>query len=637
MNTSILRSWPALLRLLMTLCLLALGACSSDGSSDPAPPQISAQPSSSSVVAGASATFAVVAAGDNLSYQWQRSTDAGTTWADLPGANAASYTVAAPTAAMSGLQFRAVISGSGSRVTSSAVTLTVTAAIVAPQITVQPVAQSTLVGTATSFSVTASGTGLSYQWQSSANGTTWADLAGATGTTFNLATPAITDNGNSYRVLVSNSGGSVTSAAAQLSVNPAPAAPAITTQPSSSSVQAPQAAVFSVVANGNPAPSYQWQLSTDAGATFADLPGATGASYTTATTTLADSGKRYRVRLTNTNGQLLSAAAQLTVTPANSIPMITTQPADQSVSTPATATFSVSASGTPSPTYQWQLSTDNGATFANINGATASSYTTAATVVADSGKRFRVQVSNSAGNVTSNAATLTVSASGGSGGTTAAACFGAASRTTGFTAQVVTGNSLDAALNSTLNLRVNGPAVFQGQSATEIQADTTTATLNTTTTTKSYGNANPTTGAYTDLGSVGVITGSVGGINTRTDVTTVYTPPFTNLTFTLAVGQSVTQTATQTTTTTSTIGGVAGAPMTNVDTTTTVTQFIGQESVTVPAGTFNTCRLLITKPGETGGVTLWLLVNSGLTVKSEAAGVTTSAISITINGVPVVN
>ena len=71
---------------------------------------------------------------------------------------------------------------------------------------------------------------------------------------------------------------------------------------------------------------------------------------------------------------------------------------------PATATFSVVATGTAPLGYQWSK---NGAA---IGGATGSSYTTPPTVSGDNGSTFAVTVSNAAGSQTSSSATLTVSA-----------------------------------------------------------------------------------------------------------------------------------------------------------------------------------------------------------------------------------
>ena len=83
-------------------------------------------------------------------------------------------------------------------------------------------------------------------------------------------------------------------------------------------------------------------------------------------------------------------------------PTITSQPANQSVTAGQTATFSITAAGTAPLSYRWQKGTTT------ISGATSASYTTAATTTSDSGSKFSVVVSDSAGSVTSNAALLTV-------------------------------------------------------------------------------------------------------------------------------------------------------------------------------------------------------------------------------------
>src|SRR5467141_1731803 len=86
------------------------------------------------------------------------------------------------------------------------------------------------------------------------------------------------------------------------------------------------------------------------------------------------------------------------------LPSITTQPVSQSVTAGQTATFSVTATGTSPPRYQWRK---NGTA---LSGATSASYTTPATTTSDNGAQFTVVVSNLVGGVTSNAATLTVTA-----------------------------------------------------------------------------------------------------------------------------------------------------------------------------------------------------------------------------------
>src|SRR5258706_16000365 len=83
-------------------------------------------------------------------------------------------------------------------------------------------------------------------------------------------------------------------------------------------------------------------------------------------------------------------------------PSITTQPASQTVTAGQSATFTVGGTGTLPLSYQWQKNSTN------ITGATSSSYTTPATATADNNSTFDVVVSNAAGSVASNAATLTV-------------------------------------------------------------------------------------------------------------------------------------------------------------------------------------------------------------------------------------
>jgi Immunoglobulin I-set domain len=264
-----------------------------------------------------------------------------------------------------------------------------------PSITAHPTSQTVTAGQTATFSVTATAPSwLHYQWQK--NGTV---ITGATSASYTTPATTSADNGAVFVVIVSNGPGSVTSDAATLTVNPSAVAPTITTQLANQTVTAGQTATFTVAATGTAPLSYQWRKNGLA------IGGATLASYTTPATTSTDNGAVFVVVVTNSAANATSNTAKLTVNAALVAPMITTQPANQTLTAGQTATFTVAATGTSPLSYQWQK---NGVT---ISGATSASYTTPATTSTDNGAAFVVVVSNSAGNATSNAATLTVNPS----------------------------------------------------------------------------------------------------------------------------------------------------------------------------------------------------------------------------------
>ena len=172
-----------------------------------------------------------------------------------------------------------------------------------------------------------------------------------------------------------------------------PAAPLISTQPQSLSVADGAAASFSVVASGSGL-SYQWQRDGNV------VAGATAATLNLPAVALADNDARFRVVVSNAGGNISSSEARLTVTPV--APAITTAPAAASVAVGQTASFSVVASGSAPLSYQWLREG------ADIPGATAASFTTAALGIGDDGARYAVRISNAAGSVTSAEALLRV-------------------------------------------------------------------------------------------------------------------------------------------------------------------------------------------------------------------------------------
>lgn len=261
-----------------------------------------------------------------------------------------------------------------------------------PTITTQPQNQTVTAGQTATFNVMATGTlPFSFQWKK--NGV---NIVGATGNPYTTPSTLIGENGTLFSVIVTNNIGSVTSNNAMLTVNPAPIAPSITSQPASVAVTAGATATFNVTASGTAALTYQWRKNS------VNISGATAASYTTPATTVSDNGAAFSVVASNIAGSATSTNATLTVNPAPIAPTITGQPASVAVTAGTIATFNVTASGTAPLTYQWRRNA------VNIPGATATSYTTPATAISDNGAAFSVVVTNIAGTTTSNNATLTV-------------------------------------------------------------------------------------------------------------------------------------------------------------------------------------------------------------------------------------
>ncbi len=365
------------------------------------PAAISAQPANTTSCVGNDATFTVTAAGTSLSYQWQVSTDGGVTYNPIAGETAAALTLTAVTAGMSNNLYNVIVTGiCPSAITSAGALLTVSnnASIAA-----QPTNSIACAGNNASFTATASGT--SYQWQVSTDGgTSFTDIAGETTTTLNLIAVTAAMNNNQYRLVVfSCTPTGLNSTAAVLTVND-PAA--VATQPANTVVCVGADATFTVTATGTSL-SYQWQVSTDGGVTYNPIAGATASTLTLTAVTAGMNNNLYNVILSNScTAAFNSNAATLSITDAT---VINTQPAATSTCSGTSAGFSVAATGT-GLTYQWQVSTDGGASFTNIAGETGVTLSLAAVTDDMNNNQYRAIVFNScsATGVNSDPATLTV-------------------------------------------------------------------------------------------------------------------------------------------------------------------------------------------------------------------------------------
>ena len=339
-------------------------------------PGVTTQPLSISRCTGAAASFTVGSSGSPApTFQWRKNS------VNIAGATSATFNIAS-VAAADAASYDVVLTNICGTATSSAAILTVSDS---PTITGQPASITRCTGTAASFTVVASGSPpLSYQWRRNST-----NIAGATSATFNIAS-VVTGDAASYDVVVTNScSGSPTSNAAVLTVN---STPVITGNPGSLARCTGTSAAFAVVATGTPAPSFQWRKNS------VNIAGATSASFNIGAVAAADAAS-YDVVVTNSCGSVTSTpAAILTI---NTSPAITTQPTAVSACVGGSAMFSVAASGTPAPTFQWRKNS------VNIAGATASTYSIG-TLVAGDAASYDVVVTNSCGSVTSNAAAITL-------------------------------------------------------------------------------------------------------------------------------------------------------------------------------------------------------------------------------------
>lgn len=196
-------------------------------------------------------------------------------------------------------------------------------------------------------------------------------------------------------------------------------AAAVSVQPANTSGCIGGNATIGLTASGNGI-TYQWQVSTDNGVTYTNLTNAPPYSNVTTNTltitgiTASLNNYLYRVSFggTCTPTGVVSNAATLTV----NTPATVTAPVSAAACSGGNATFSVTATGT-APTYQWQVSTDNGATYTNVtNGGVYSGATTNMLIITGApssmnGYRYRNIVSVvSCTSATSADATLTINA-----------------------------------------------------------------------------------------------------------------------------------------------------------------------------------------------------------------------------------
>jgi len=323
------------------------------------------------------------------SYQWQQSTD-GNTWSDISGATTTSYAI--PTTLTPGTYYYRVKVGSGgvcADVFTSAFQL-----IISPQPAVGTASASeTNICYNNPVTLTLSSYSGNLQWMQSTDGTNWTPITG--GTTSPFTTPVLTQS-TYFKAVVSSQGcNPVESNVLQVTVLTSIGGTASVSGPTSFCDVAPSV-VFNLTGYFG---SIQWQQSSD-GNTWSNISGATSSTYTATNLTTTT-----HFRAMVTSGSCNEASNVITIT-VNPSPVAGTASANVS-DICQNNTIVLSLSGyTTSANIQWQISTDGGSTWSNINGATYSPFSYLATNIGT--LQFRAVVSNNCGSANSNTVIVTV-------------------------------------------------------------------------------------------------------------------------------------------------------------------------------------------------------------------------------------
>jgi PKD repeat protein len=370
-------------------------------------PEITTEPFDTTVCEGTGAAF-IINAGVTASpsYVWQVSVNGGTSWSTVSGAPYSGEAsqmlyISSATSAMNGYLYRAIVNGTCTPADTSIVAML--SINEKPEILVNPVDTTGCEDGNAAFFINAGvTTNPSFQWEVD-KGSGFAGISddatysGTDNDTLTITGITSGMHGYRYRIIVSGTcAPDKTSSPADLFVYEKPE---ITVHPANKTICEDDGTSFAVEAGKTTAPAYQWEVSTDNGSTWNNVPGIAPYSGTT-TSTLEISNAtsvmhlyQYRVVISGTcTPPVTSSPAILTV---NEKPEISLQPQDSTICENDGASFTVAAGNTTSPVYQWQV--DQGTGFNNAGGVNYSGVTSATLMVSNAtsamnGYRYRVVI-----------------------------------------------------------------------------------------------------------------------------------------------------------------------------------------------------------------------------------------------------
>lgn len=353
----------------------------------------------------AAAAFVAEGTADGgVTYQWQKSTNAGSTWSNISGATSASYGGITVSYSDDNTLFRCNITGDGQTLPTSSAELSVSAPPLT--ITTQPADVTASAGAASvtfAYSGGPSGTA-TISWEMLPIGGAWQSIAGITTTTLALTGLSVAQTGMKVRATVVK--GSATARTAEATVT-VPGV-IISLQPINRTAVSGSTATFTFdfTAIECPTPAIQWQVRSSTGSAWTNVSGGTGKTLTLTSVATAQSGYQYRAGATCSGLTTYSTIVTLTVTPP--ILAITTQPADVTASL-GNATFSFAYAGGDgsTATIAWERAAPGGY-WAPVAGATTTTLALTGVSVSLSGAQYRATVTVGAQRVTTREAVLTV-------------------------------------------------------------------------------------------------------------------------------------------------------------------------------------------------------------------------------------
>ena len=339
------------------------------------------------------------AATNYTSYQWQHSTDGGTTWNPAPGTNnAATYSPPALTATT---QYRRSATNSCGSANTSVVTITVTPLLSSGAIAADTtICHNTAPNTLTSVTPATGGT-VTYQWERSTDGgTTWNDISGATSATYSPGALTATTR---YRRKATNGCNNGTSNTVIITVT-AITTPGTIGKDTTICHNTAPSTLSSVTPAAGGAITYLWEQSTDNGTTWNPASGTNNAAtYSPGALTATT---QYRRRAIGSCGTGNSNTVVITVAPVLTAGAIGSNQTVCSGATPAALTSVTNAAGgIGTITYLWEQSTDGGSTWAAASGTNNAATYSPPDMTATT--HYRRSATNACGAVRSNTVVIT--------------------------------------------------------------------------------------------------------------------------------------------------------------------------------------------------------------------------------------